>query len=59
MATKVQVTFLDEAVKVLEKGKVVMREGDWWEHVSKDGGLAGNSLLKLSFEFAKIRVLIV
>ena len=50
MVTRVQVTILDEAGKVIEKGEAVKADGDWWEFASmKDGkilaeawDLAGN-----------------
>lgn len=38
LVTKVQVTMLDEAGQVLEKGDAIRCDGDWWEFPSKARG---------------------
>ena len=34
LVTRVQITILDHAGSVLEKGEAVRKAGDWWEFVS-------------------------
>jgi hypothetical protein len=38
MVARVQVTVLDEARKVIEKGEAVKADGDWWEYVTNANG---------------------
>jgi hypothetical protein len=58
LVTRVQVSILDEAGKVLEKGEAVNVEGDWWECVTDKVGeilvevwdLAGNKMERMNEE---------